>query len=72
MEHFVANASHPLFLGAYVWLTLVRVWAALRADDVQGLLPETVKIFKKGHAGNAQPSRDFWPRQEDPVDENRH
>eukprot|EP00973_Karenia_brevis_P026877 3706882-Karenia_brevis.AAC.1 len=22
MEHFVANASQPLFLGAYVWLTL--------------------------------------------------
>eukprot|EP00973_Karenia_brevis_P027383 3775332-Karenia_brevis.AAC.1 len=48
MEHFVVDTSQPRFLRAYAWLKLVRVWAALRADDVQGLLPETVKIFERG------------------------
>eukprot|EP00973_Karenia_brevis_P026717 3687151-Karenia_brevis.AAC.1 len=48
MENSVVDTSQPRFLRAYAWLKLVRVWAALRADDVQGLLPETVKIFEKG------------------------
>eukprot|EP00973_Karenia_brevis_P038015 5241784-Karenia_brevis.AAC.1 len=48
IEHMVVDTSQPRFLRAYAWLKLVRVWAALRADDVQGLLPETVKIFEKG------------------------
>eukprot|EP00973_Karenia_brevis_P063707 8855565-Karenia_brevis.AAC.1 len=48
MEHVVADTSQPRSLRAYAWLKLVRVWVALRVQDAQRLLPETVKIFEKG------------------------
>jgi hypothetical protein len=39
MELFVVNTEHPLYARAIAWPKLVKIWAALRTDDVSGVLP---------------------------------
>eukprot|EP00973_Karenia_brevis_P095340 12426869-Karenia_brevis.AAC.1 len=48
MELLVVDEGQLRYLRAYTWLKLVRVWAALRSDDVQGLLPGTMRMFDNG------------------------
>ena len=37
------NEQHPLFLRGLAWVKLLKVWAALRFDDLKGLLPREVR-----------------------------
>ena len=39
MELTVGDEAQPLFTRALAWVVLVMVWAALRCDDVQSILP---------------------------------
>jgi hypothetical protein len=51
MELFVVNTEHPLYARAFAWLKLVKIWAALRTDDVSGLLPSTMLLTQRGLQG---------------------
>eukprot|EP00973_Karenia_brevis_P074705 10382032-Karenia_brevis.AAC.1 len=48
MELLVIDEGQRRFLRVYTWLKLVRVWAALRSDDVQPVLPGTLRRLDNG------------------------
>lgn len=42
-ELIVTDTGEYRFLRVYAWFKLVRLWASLRGDDIQGILPQSLK-----------------------------
>ncbi|CAE7293449.1 FCPC [Symbiodinium sp. CCMP2592] len=47
-EIFVCTPGEPSYLRALGFVCLLMVWGSLRADDVQGLLPQTMLLDERG------------------------
>ena len=48
MELYILDEDRALFLRAFAWVKLIKVWASLRSDDLKGLLPAHIKRIKPG------------------------
>ena len=48
LELLVCLAAAPQYLRALAFICLLSVWGSLRADDVQGLLPQTMQLDERG------------------------
>ena len=48
LELLVLNETQPEFVRALAWVRLVKVWAALRTDDLQGVVPSLLQLHE-GH-----------------------
>ena len=47
-ELVVVDSSMPLFMRAFAWVKLVKLWAGLRTDDVQGIRPQHLEVRSDG------------------------
>ena len=45
-ELYVMRESYPVFLRYSAWLLLVKIWASLRHDDMQHIVPAQVKMIE--------------------------
>ncbi len=43
LELFVCDLSEPAYLRGFAWLRLFKLYALLRQDDCQGLMPDSVR-----------------------------
>ena len=48
LELTVGNEDEPIFSRALAWVVLVMIWAALRCDDVQAILPHRSLLLRSG------------------------
>ena len=48
LELTVENDGEPIFTRALAWFVLVMIWAALRCDDVQAILPHRSLLLRSG------------------------
>ncbi|CAE6914886.1 PARP6, partial [Symbiodinium sp. CCMP2456] len=48
LELLVCLAAAPQYLRALAFICLLSVWSSLRADDIQGLLPQTMHLDERG------------------------
>jgi len=48
LEIFICTRGLPAYLRALGFVCLLMVWGSLRADDVQGLLPQTMTLDERG------------------------
>ena len=48
LELYVEEEDKPKYKRCYAWTKLLRLWTAMRADDVQGLLPHTMVMQQRG------------------------
>lgn len=48
LEVLVAAEAEPIFMRALAWVVLVMVWASLRCDDVQAILPHRMSLTNYG------------------------
>ncbi|OLP93493.1 hypothetical protein AK812_SmicGene24578 [Symbiodinium microadriaticum] len=48
LEVLVCTTDEPPYLRALGFVVLLMVWGSLRADDVQGLLPQTMQLDERG------------------------
>ena len=48
LELTVRNEDEPVFSRALAWVVLVMIWAALRCDDVQAILPHRSLLLRSG------------------------
>jgi hypothetical protein len=51
LELYVCNVEHEAYPRAFAWLKLVKIWAALRTDDVAGLWPGCMLLTSRGLQG---------------------
>ena len=51
MEILVMDTSAPLYLRAFCWVKLLKVWMALRSDDTEGLVPGDLAMTERGLSG---------------------
>eukprot|EP00973_Karenia_brevis_P062711 8719634-Karenia_brevis.AAC.1 len=61
MELAVLDHHLPRYVRFFIWIKLVRLWAALRSDDVQGTLPSLLKLFPSGLTGYLDGSKTSGP-----------
>ena len=57
LEIFVQDTSQDLYLRFIAWVMLVASWTALRVDDIQGVLPETLRLSKRGFSARLSRSK---------------
>jgi hypothetical protein len=48
LELYVVDELRPKYKRAFAWTKLLRLWASMRGDDIQGLLPETMILQRRG------------------------
>ena len=48
LEIFVLDLDQELYFRFIAWVALIACWTAMRLDDVQNMLPETMKLSKRG------------------------
>ena len=48
LEIFVLDLEQELYFRFIAWVALIACWTAMRLDDVQNMLPETMKLSKRG------------------------
>eukprot|EP00973_Karenia_brevis_P093199 12416165-Karenia_brevis.AAC.1 len=48
LELGVSDLTAPTFLRAIMWMKLLRIWAGLRSDDVQGIMPNLMRLLDSG------------------------
>ena len=48
LELFVMEMDHEFCLRLIAWCMLVSTWAAMRVDDLQNVMPETVRLSNRG------------------------
>ena len=65
LEIFICTQGLPAYLRALGFVCLLMVWGSLRADDVQGLLPQTMTLDERGLSIELRQVKDYRPRQED-------
>eukprot|EP00973_Karenia_brevis_P018780 2573796-Karenia_brevis.AAC.1 len=61
MELAVLDSSMPPMVRFIIWLKLVRIWAALRSDDLQGIIPDLLKLLPSGLTGYLDRSKTSGP-----------
>jgi hypothetical protein len=61
MEHAVHDESYPLFKRFVAWVRLLKVWAALRSDDTEGMIPHELRITDAGLEGVLERSKTSGP-----------
>ena len=48
LELYVGDSTLSAYKRAIAWVKLLRIWTAMRRDDVQGLLPQSMVLGPKG------------------------
>ena len=48
LEIVVLDEGQPVYVRAYAWYRLVKIWAGLRADDMRGTPPDRVALLESG------------------------
>jgi hypothetical protein len=48
LELYVLDEGMPLYKRGFAWTKLIRVWEAMRGDDIQGLLPASMTMRDRG------------------------
>ena len=48
LELFVLDLEQELYFRFIAWVALISCWTAMRLDDVQNMLPDTMKLSKRG------------------------
>ncbi|CAE7386813.1 unnamed protein product [Symbiodinium microadriaticum] len=61
LEILVCSSDEPPYLRALGFVVLLMVWGSLRADDVQGLLPQTMQLDERGLAVELARSKTTGP-----------
>ena len=61
LEIFVCTAGEPGYLRALGFVCLIMIWGSLRADDVQGLLPQTMDLDERGFSVDLARSKTTGP-----------
>lgn len=61
LEIFVCIVELPAYLNALGFVGLLMVWGSLRADDVQGLLPQTMELDERGFSIDLARSKTTGP-----------
>ena len=61
LELFVCRTGYPLYLRALAFVQLIMVWCSMRADDVQGLLPDTMRLDDSGFSMDLDRSKTTGP-----------
>jgi hypothetical protein len=61
MEYAVHDKHYPLFKRFIAWVRLLKVWAALRSDDTEGLVPQELRLTDAGVEGVLERSKTSGP-----------
>ena len=61
MESAVHDAHYPLFKRFVAWVRLLKVWAALRSDDTEGMVPQELRLTDAGLEGVLERSKTSGP-----------
>ena len=61
LELFACRTGYPLYLRALAFVQLIMVWCSMRADDVQGLLPDTMRLDDSGFSMDLDRSKTTGP-----------
>jgi hypothetical protein len=61
MEAAVHDAHYPLFKRFIAWVRLLKIWAALRSDDTEGMVPQELRITDAGLEGVLERSKTSGP-----------
>ena len=48
LEVFVMDEEHEVYFRFIAWTILLACWTSMRVDDIQNVLPETLKISRRG------------------------
>ena len=48
LEIFILDNEQELYFRFIAWVMLLACWTSLRVDDIQNVLPETLKVSKRG------------------------
>ena len=61
LELVVLDPQVLVFLRAFALVKLVKLWAGLRSDDVQGILPKAMGLDRKGLTGTINRTKTTGP-----------
>jgi hypothetical protein len=61
MEAAVHDVGYPLFKRFVAWVRLLKVWAALRSDDTEGMVPQGLRLTDTGIEGVLERSKTSGP-----------
>jgi len=48
MEVYMKDCQNPLYCRGFAWIKLVCLLTAMRSDDIQGMLPDTMIMQQRG------------------------
>ena len=48
LELFVLDLDQDMYFRFIAWVALIACWTAMRLDDIQNMLPDTMKLSKRG------------------------
>jgi len=48
LELYICDVEQPRFLRGFAWLKLIKVWGALRTNDLQGICPHHLRCTESG------------------------
>ena len=61
LEVFVMDVEQDLYFRFIAWTMLVACWTSLRVDDIQNILPETLKVSKRGFTARLAKTKTTGP-----------
>ena len=61
LEDLVMDVGTPSFSRFMAWVRLVKLWAALRSDDTEGLVPRDLRLTTTGMEGLLQRTKTSGP-----------
>lgn len=61
LEIFVQEDHNPIFLKLVAWVMLFAIWASMRVDDIQNILPETVRLSTRGLSARLSQTKTTGP-----------
>jgi hypothetical protein len=61
MESAVLDAQYPVFKRFIAWVRLLKIWAALRSDDTEGMVPQELRLTDAGLEGVLERSKTSGP-----------
>ena len=61
LEIFVMDEEQEIYFRFIAWTILLACWTSMRVDDIQNVLPETLKVSKRGFTGRLARTKTSGP-----------
>ena len=61
LEIFVMDEEQEVYFRFIAWTILLACWTSMRVDDIQNVLPETLKVSKRGFTGRLARTKTSGP-----------